>query len=102
MLYYQPQPPAYYNQHRQYRHHITKQQYPYRTDYDKEKQDKHGLAYIVIPSPDIKQLPIITLVNVPNYSEKIPIVYSCTSLNTETRNMPQLNTQPKLQTKNNQ
>ena len=37
MLYYQPQPPAYYNQHRQYRHHITKQQYPYRTDYDKEK-----------------------------------------------------------------
>ena len=36
-LYYKHQLPDNYNQRQQYHHHITTQQYPYRTDYDKEK-----------------------------------------------------------------
>ena len=66
--YYQPQTPAYYNQGQQYFHCRTTQQAPYRTDYYIEKLDKRGFNHSGIPSPDIKQLPIIPLGNVPNYS----------------------------------
>ena len=55
-FYYQPNN---YNQRQQYRHDRTKQQYPYRTDYDREKWDKRGIVHIGIPPPTIKQLPII-------------------------------------------
>ena len=66
--YYQPQPPDDYNQRQQYLHHITKQQASYITDYDKGKVDKCGCTNSGIPSPDINQLPIIPLINVPKYS----------------------------------
>ena len=97
-LYYQTQPDN-YNQRQQYPRDITTQQDHYITDYDKENVGKCGVAYIVIPSPDIKQLPTISLVDVPYYRKKNPIIYSCTSLKTETSKMHQLKSQPKLQSK---
>ena len=42
----------------------------------KEKVDKRGVNQIEIPSYEIKQLPIISLINVHNYSKKKPTVYS--------------------------
>ena len=65
-----------------------------------KKVDKRGFTQSVIPSYDIKQLPIIPFGNVHNYSKKTPTVYSGYSLKTETRKIPQLNTQPKLQSQN--
>ena len=59
--------------------------------------DKHGFTNSGIPSPDIKQCSIIPLGNVPNYSKKNTTVSSDTSLKTETSKIPQLKTQPKLQ-----
>ena len=50
---YQYQPPAYYNQHKQYNHHRKKQQAHYKTGDDKEKVDKHGVTRSGIPSHDI-------------------------------------------------
>ena len=94
-----PQPSANYNQRQQCRHHRKTQQAPYRTDYDKEKVDKRGVTYSGIPSPDIKQWPIIPLVNVPYYRNINPTVSSGTSLKTETRKIHQLNSQPNLQSK---
>ena len=61
--------------------------------------DKLGFTHSGIPSPYIKQLTIIILDNVHNYSKKRPTVYSGTSLNTETIKMPQLKTHPQLQSK---
>ena len=59
--------------------------------------DKRGYNQSGIPSPDIKQSPIIPLGNVPNYSKKNPTYSYGNYLNTETSRMPQLKTQPKLQ-----
>ena len=59
--------------------------------------NKRGVTQIGIPSSDIKQLPIVILGNVPNYSKKNPTIYSGTSLKTKTINIHQLKTQPKLQ-----
>ena len=56
----------------------------------KKKVDKHGVIHSGIPSPEIKQLTIIPLGNVPNYRNKIPNVSSDTSLKTETSKMHQL------------
>ena len=58
-----------------------------------------GFTNSGIPSLDIKQLTIIPLGNVANYSNKNPTIYFGTSLKTKTRKMTQLKTQPKLQTK---
>ena len=54
LLYYQPQPSADYNQRQQYCHYKTTQQYPYRTDYEKNKKDKCCVTKSGIPSSDIK------------------------------------------------
>ena len=61
--------------------------------------DKHGFTLNRIPLPDIKHLQMIPLGNLQTYSEKNIIVSSGTSLKTETTNIPQVKTQPKLQTK---
>ena len=97
--YYQPQTPDDYNQRQQYHSHRRKQQAPCRTGHDREKVYKRGVNHSGIPSPEIKQLPIIPIGNVPTYTKKNPTVSSGASLKTETRKMLQLTTQPKLQTK---
>ena len=61
--------------------------------------DKRDVTHGVIPSPDIKQLPIIPFVTVSYYRRNNPTVSSVTSLKTETSKMHQLNSQPKLQSK---
>ena len=80
-MYYQPQP-ANYNQRQQYHHDRTTQQAPYITDYDKEDVEKCGVTHSGIPSPEIKQLPIIPLGGVPYYRKKTPTVSSGDSLKT--------------------
>ena len=53
-----------------------------------------GSIHSVIPSPDIKKLPIITLGKKHQYSKKNPHVSSSSSLNTETSKMQQFKSQP--------
>ena len=55
--------------------------------------DKRGVTHSGIPSPGIKQLPIILLSNVPNYGKINQTVSSGTSSKTETRKIPQLKSQ---------
>ena len=61
--------------------------------------EKCGVTHIVIPSPDMRQLPIIPLDNVHYFRKKNLTIYSCTSLKTETSKMNKLNSYPKLQSK---
>ena len=58
-----------------------------------------GSIHSVIPSPDIKQLQIITLGKKHQYSKKNPHVSSSSSLNTETSKMHQFKSQPQLPSK---
>ena len=58
--------------------------------------DKRGVTQSGIPSSDIKQLPIIPMSNLQNYSTKKPTVSYGYSLRTETSKIPQLKTRPKL------
>ena len=62
-----------------------------------KKVDKRGVAQSGSPSYDIKQLPTISFINVHSFSKKNPTVYSGNYLKTETSKIPQLKTQPKLQ-----
>ena len=73
--YYQPQPPANYNQRHQYLNHRTTQRAPYTNYYYKEKVDKCGVTKGGIPSSDIKQLPIIPLISLHNFINKTPTFY---------------------------
>ena len=61
--------------------------------------DKRGVTHSGITSPEIKQLTIIPLVNVPYYRKKNPTVSSDSSLEKETRKMHQLKSHTKLQSK---
>ena len=45
-------------------------------DYDREKVGQRGNDHNVIPSPDIKQLPMIPFVNAQKYRKKTPTVSS--------------------------
>ena len=58
---------------------------------------KNGVNQSGIPSSAVKQLPIIPLSNVQNFSKKNTTVYYGNSLKTETNKNTQLKTQPKLQ-----
>ena len=58
-----------------------------------------GVTHSGIPSPDIKQLLIIPLGNLPYYRKKTPTVSSGNPLNTDTIKMHQLKPQPKLHSK---
>ena len=60
---------------------------------------KHGSIPGGIPSPDIKQLPIIPFDNEPHYRKKNPTVTSGTSLKTETGKMQQLKSHPNMPSK---
>ena len=86
---YQAQP-ASYNQRPHYLHYRTTQQAPYRTYYYREKVGKCGIIHSGIPSPYIKQLPNIPLVNILYYRREKPTVSSGTSLKIETSMMHQL------------
>ena len=59
--------------------------------------EKCGFTQSVIPPSDIKQLPIIPLSNIKNFSKKKPTVYSENSFRLETSKIPQFKTQLKLQ-----
>ena len=61
--------------------------------------DKCGVTHSGIPSHEKKKISMIPLGNVPYYREKNPTVSSGTYLKTKTRNMHQLKSQPKLQSK---
>ena len=95
--YYQPQPPADYNQRQQYCNYRATQQAPHRTDHYKEKVNKRGVTQSRIPSSDIKNYQLSHQVMYGIIVRKNQSVHYGPSLKTETRKIPQIVTQPKLQ-----
>ena len=61
--------------------------------------DKRGVTYSGIPSPEIKQSPIIPLGNVPYHMRKNPTVASGIYLNMDSGKINQLKSHPKLKSK---
>ena len=64
-----------------------------------DKNGKRGIIHSGIPSPDMKQFPIVPLGNEPHYRNKTPTSSPYTSLKTDTINVHQLKSQPKFPSK---